>query len=390
MSKNVITMIKKELTRFFTDRRMLFSLILPGLLIYVLYSFMGNITSRMIEVDEDYEYQVYMVQEPQELEGLRLNENYDISLKTETLTKDEWMKKLENKELDLVILYEAEFYNKMLNYTVGSGDAPMVEIYYNSTKNESSELYNYYVGSLSYMESQLSNKFDINRSTDVKYDLASEDDMSIQMITALLPFLLLTFLFSGAMSVASESIAGEKERGTFATLLITPTKKSEIALGKIISLSIITLVSAASSFTGLMLSLPKLMSGSDFSISMYGFGTYALLFTVIISTVLIYVVLLALVSAYAKSIKEAGALAVPLMILNMLVGISSMIGPSTAKTVLYLIPVYNSVQSIISILSLEVNMMNLAITIATNFVFVAVGVVLLTKMFNSERIMFNK
>lgn len=389
MSKNVFTMIKKELTRFFTDKRMLVSLILPGLLIYVLYSFMGNMTSQMFEVDENHVYSVYVTNEPTELESIRNNPLFNVSLVTETYSKDELMEKLEQKEIDLVIFYEEDFYTKMVNYAVGNGLAPEVEIYYNSTKSESGMLFDHYVRELSILESTLSNKFDINRSSE-KYDMASEDDVSIQIITSLLPFLLLTFLFSGAMSVASESIAGEKERGTFATLLITPTKKSEIAIGKIVSLSIITLVSAASSFTGLMLSLPKLMQGADFSINMYGAGTYILLFAVIISTVLIYVVLLALVSAYAKSIKEAGTYAVPLMILNMLVGISSMIGASTSKPVLYAIPVYNSVQSIISILSLEVDMLNLAITIVVNLLVVLLGVIGLTRMFNSEKIMFNK
>jgi sodium transport system permease protein len=230
---------------------------------------------------------------------------------------------------------------------------------------------------------------DINRDANIEYDLATEDDTSIQFITSLLPFLLLTFLFSGAMSVAAESIAGEKERGTFATLLITPTKKSEIALGKIIALSIITLVSAASSFTGLMLSLPKLMGG-NVSMAMYGFGTYALLFIVIISTVLIYVVILSIISAYAKSIKEASSLAVPLMLVNMLVGISSMLGMANESLYMYFIPIYNSVQSITGILSLEIDMINLTITILMNLLVVGLGVLGLTKMFNSEKIMFNK
>ncbi|MFR8333357.1 MAG: ABC transporter permease subunit [Oscillospiraceae bacterium] len=34
------------------------------------------------------------------------------------------------------------------------------------------------------------------------------------------------------MAVAPEAIAGEKERGTIATLLITPAKRGSIALGK--------------------------------------------------------------------------------------------------------------------------------------------------------------
>lgn len=79
----------------------------------------------------------------------------------------------------------------------------------------------------------------------------------------MLPMLLMIFLFSGCMSVAPEAIAGEKERGTIATILVTPTKHSELAVGKIFALSIIALLSGASSTLGTILSLPKLMGGVE-------------------------------------------------------------------------------------------------------------------------------
>jgi len=389
MNNNIITMIKKELTRFFTDRRMVFSLILPGLMIFVLYSFMGNMSSELTGVDEDHEYQVYTMNQPAELQTFNDSDLYDIVIINDEVDKETILKQLQEKEIDLYIVYESDFYQKMQSYEISDGIAPKVEMYYNSTSNESSTIHQYYQAIFTAYESQLINKFDINPSANIQYDQATENDLSIKLITTLLPFLLLTFLFSGALSVSTESIAGEKERGTIATLLMTPTKKREIALGKIISLSIITIVSAASSFIGLMLSLPKLLGSANVTVDMYSPITYILLFIVLISTVLIYVVVLSMISAYAKSIKEAATLAMPLMILNMLVGISSMLGTTSSKMISYFIPVFNSVQSIISILSLEVNSMNLLITILINLVVVVLGVFGLTKMFNSEKIMFN-
>lgn len=41
--RNLWTIIKKELRRFFTDKRMLISLLLPGIMIYVLYNVMGDV-----------------------------------------------------------------------------------------------------------------------------------------------------------------------------------------------------------------------------------------------------------------------------------------------------------------------------------------------------------
>ena len=82
-------------------------------------------------------------------------------------------------------------------------------------------------------------------------------------MTMIMPFLFVVLLFSSAMSICCESIAGEKERGTIATLLVTPVKRSYLVLGKVISLGITALVSALVSFIGLMASLPKLIGSED-------------------------------------------------------------------------------------------------------------------------------
>lgn len=388
--QNIFTILKKELRRFFTDRRMLITLILPGLMIFMLYSLMGSIMQETETIPEDYVYHVYVVNPVTEFLPLDQTESYNIETHVILIDELESIKtRIADKEIDLLIVYEPDFYNLMLAYNSSSGDpAPKVELYHNASKNESYNIYNYYLFSLNTLESTMTNKFDINRDA-LEYNLASPTDTSIQFVTMLVPFLLITFLFTASLSIAAESIAGEKERGTIATLLTTPTKRSEIALGKVIALSITALASAASSFLGLMLSLPKLI-GEDFTMAMYDFGTYVLLFSVIISTVLIFIVLISIISAYAKTIKEASSLAMPLMIIIMLVGISSMFGTSTSDTKMYFIPVYNSVQSISFILGLSVNYLHLFITILSNLILVGLGTWVLTRMFNSEKVMFNK
>ena len=172
----------------------------------------------------------------------------------------------------------------------------------------------------------------------------------------LLPLLLMTFLFSGCMSIAPEAIAGEKERGTIATLLVTPMKRSALALGKIFSLSAIALLAGLSSFLGTMLSLPNLMGGADSGMdaSVYVLSDYLLLLCVILTTVLVLVALMSIISAYAKNIKEAGTANAPLMIVSMGVSLSTMFGGDGAKSLgVFCIPLYNSVQCMHGIFSFQ-------------------------------------
>src|SRR5690554_60030 len=390
--RNIITIIKKEFKRFFTDPRMLMSLLLPGILIFLIYSLMGDFMGDSFVVEDDYTYTAVVVNYDENLDDYfsYLNEgNFDITFIDNP--DENYKQMITDEELDLYVIYPNNFYNESLNYDPsihGNNNSPIVEIYFNSTSVESSNLYSIYQMGLSNFQESIAEKFRVNY--DIDADLASEESATIMIITMLVPFLLITVLFTGAMSISIESIAGEKERGTIATLLATPVKRNEIAFGKIISLSVVSLVGAASSFIGLMLSIPKLMGGLDLDLSIYGIKEYALLLLVIITLTLLYVVLISIVSAFSKSIKEASGFASALMIVNMLAGISSFIGSSSTSRVAYFIPIYNSVQAISSILSLEVNSINLLITAAVNLGLVGIGVFILTLMFNSEKVMFNK
>lgn len=79
----------------------------------------------------------------------------------------------------------------------------------------------------------------------------------------------------------------------------------------------------------------------------------------------------------------------PLMILVMLVGISGMFGGGVATSLpLYLIPLYNSAQCMSGIFSFSYEFSQIGVTIAANLLCTGILITVLTKMFNSEKIMY--
>jgi len=194
------------------------------------------------------------------------------------------------------------------------------------------------------------------------------------------------------MSIAPESIAGEKERGTIATLLVTPAKRSQLAAGKILSLGAIAFLCGLSSAIGTFLSLPKMMGGGEaVSMAIYSTSDYAMVLLLILSTVLLIISMLSVISAFARTVKEAGMAVMPLMIIVMLIGVTGMLG-SGAQTekIYYAIPLYNSVQAMSGIFSLQTSAANVAIACVSNLVYALICGFALTKMFNSEKVMFSK
>ena len=389
---NILTILKKELARFFGDKRLAFSsILLPGLMIYIMYTFMGSALSTMFESTEEAS-SLYAVSVPASLQET-LSSQFSIT-EVDPSQVDALQTDIENQDANILVVFPSDFDEAVAVYDSASGAAaPAVEIYYNSANTDSSTAQSVLVSILDQYESALANKFDVNPGDPSLYDLASDRDSAAMIFSSMLPMLLMIFLFTGCMSVAPESIAGEKERGTIATILVTPVKRSHIAIGKIIALSIIALLSGISSTLGTVLSMPALMGAAsdNMNIGIYTVSDFLLLAVVILSTVLFLVAVISVISAYARTIKEAQSYVTPLMIIATLIGITAMFGGGAPQDwFYYFIPLYNSVQCMSAIFSFTCIPVNALITVASNLIYSVVFVFILTRMFNNEHVVFGK
>ena len=397
MKSNTLTIIKKEFARFFGDRQMLFTtVIMPGLLIYLIYSFMGMAMKKM--ATEGTNELVTLCVENLPASVAPLIDAIPATAVSQQAVSQEDIDRLEDKSLNVVLMrFPEAFDEKVANYDPKSGiAAPNVEIYYNSANNASSRVYHILETSLTAYEDQLSNRFDINRadSEGAAFDRASSDEMLGSILSKLIPMLILMLLFSGVMAIAPSAIAGEKERGTIATLLVTPLRRNELALGKVVSLSCIALLSGISSFIGIVLSLPKMIptdaAGVELGLNFTG-SDYVVLLLIIFATVLIMASAVSILSALAKDVKNAGTMITPFMLVVMFCGLTPMFQNGAPESLTaYLIPFYNSIQVMTSVFAHEMRWMPVIVTLAANVVYTGIAVWVLTRMFNSEKVMFSK
>ncbi len=374
----ILTIMKKEFARFFGDKRLILSILLPGLIIYAVYTAMGSITQSFTETP--VQAVVCVRNMPQSLSQAVSS----VFIIDEGEGDDEALKeRIREGDLDLLVIFPEDF-----DEAIAENALPDVSIYYNSGDTASSSAYYAMTALLNSFEESISDVLTINRG-EGQFDLADSGALAKDILSMIVPMVLIMLLFSGCIAVVLESIAGEKERGTFATMLVTPVKRTYIAAGKILSLSALAMLSGLSSFLGLIFSIPSLIGGLEgISFTMYGFTDYLLIFLVIIMTVLVLVALLSIVSAFAKSTKEANGLMAPVMILVLLCSVVSMFVPNTAIGI-YFVPVLNSAMCISSIMSGALSVAAFLITIGVNLAFTLLLAVVLAFMFNSEKIIFN-
>ena len=395
---NTWTIIRKEFARVFGDRQLVFTaVIMPGLLIYLIYSLMG-VGIRNMETQGEQDLVTVRVENmPQSMEAMLDVPDSSIVMLRQSFEQAD-IDALQDKEINAVLVrFPANFDSLVAAYTPQSGElAPNIEIYYNSANNAASRVYYAIDGALTSYENSQSNLFDINRadSEEQSFDQATDDQVVGDILSKLIPMLIIMMLFSGTMAIAPSAIAGEKERGTFATLLVTPMKRSELALGKIISLSSIALLSGLSSFIGIALSLPKMISASSESIDIpfnYTTNDYIALLLVILASVLIMASAVSLLSALAKDVKNAGTMITPFMLVIMLAGLLPMFQTSTPDNLaVYLIPFYNSIEVMTDVFAHSLRWTPVLITLVSDIAYTGIAVFGLTRMFNSEKIMFSK
>ena len=391
--KNIWNIMSKEFARFFGDKRMILMTIAPAILIYVVYTFMGTMMADVFMADEDHIPRVYAVNMSQEIAPLVRDAGFDLhdvdSGQIETVKQ-----RIVDGEVDLLMVFPIDFDAQVEVFDIQTATvpAPNIEIYFISTEPNSAAAYWWMDAILDMYHASLVNKFDVNRDI-ANADMATQEDVAAMVISMMMPMLLMIFLYSGSMGLALESITGEKERGTLATLLVTPLKRRELAIGKILSLAALSFLSGSVTALATILALPNLMGGADemVDVNIYSITDYALLALVILTTLLLMVTLISIVSAFAKTVKEAGQAQTPLMVLVMLVGVSGMFGGDMlTDTIFYIIPMFGSVNSMSGIFALNYSTMNVLIACAANLVYAGIGGFILTKMFNSEKIMFSR
>ena len=391
---NTWTIIRKEFARFFGDRQLVFtSVIMPGLLIYLIYTLMGNAIQQMVSEGANDIVTLQVENMPASLAPAIASVDSNLVVIGKAFGQEE-IAQLEDKDINVVLMRFPEDFDAVVTAYDPQGDLPPsnVEIYYNSTNNASARIY----GLLSTVLGNWGRAFTVNvpQSEEQRFDQATDESIGAMVWSKIIPMLIIMMLFSGTMAIAPSAIAGEKERGTFATLLVTPMKRSELALGKIVSLSAIALLSGISSFIGIALSLPNMIAPGSDGVDIpfhYTTSDYIALLLVILASVLVMSSAVSLLSALAKDVKNAGTMITPFMLVIMLAGLLPMFQSEPPQSlVVYLIPFYNAIEVMTAVFSHTLDWTAVSVTLASNVVYTGIAVWGLTRMFNSEKIMFSR
>ncbi len=410
MFKDSLIILRKELRRMFTDKRLLFMLVvLPLVMLPLMYSFMGKANkARMVEINS-YSSRIAVCSgagggEVSDMffESLTmLNANIETAEREQL---DTLKQRVIDKDLELLILMPDNMDGRILDNSVFD-----LSIFYNSTGDYSNYAFNQVCNTFaavndaivrqriieSGMSEDMLTAYTINQylAADETSDLAEEGSVMGKLIGVLMPFFIVIYLFANSMKVGLDSVAGEKERGTLAMLLVNQVGRLSIVLGKMISVMVAAIVGAVSSAIGLRIAsryLISMTSDSGASISEYTMGSTAILqFAIIVIPLAILISsLVLLVSTFARNVKEGQGMIMPVYIAVMVMGVTTMQTGDIPPAWMRMAPIFNSLVVLKDIFMQNAVWGNIVFSMATSTAVSAVLIFITLRMFNDERILF--
>ena len=173
-------------------------------------------------------------------------------------------------------------------------------------------------------------------------NIASSGTVTGSFVGRFLTLSLVMMMMTGGAVTAMDIIAGEKERGTLETLLTTAAGRQEIVAAKQLAITsvalVITLIQGLNFFLYVNLRVVPLPKNFDLRLPTGTALTLLFLFLPLAATI---ASVLLMISAYAKSYKEAQMYFFPVYLLSLLPSLASMMPGISLRSAIIAVPVAN-------------------------------------------------
>lgn len=393
----------KEMARIFKDKKMMFSVfLLPVLIMVVILTVVNTLASNMEEDIRSHKAQVYLWNSPESFD--KFLGSAEGSWQTATLAGAKEMEAAKGEilagEADLIVEFPEDFQQKIETYEPGN-EIPQIKTYYNPSENYSAAAFDSMNQTLEgYRQTLLAQRVEDLSELTVFQVNSDNPDMVIQdeakasnkAVGMMLPYFITILLFAGAMGIGTDMIAGEKERGTMASLLVSPVKRSSIALGKVFALMLVAGASSLIYVAAMVICAPVMKNSmgmgalEDLNISLSPVQI-VMLGAMLVAIAFLYASIIALISVFAKSVKEANTYVMPIYMLILIIGLFTMFTSGSPQMQDFVIPLYNNALALQGVLSQEVTAAQYGVTLVETLVLGGALLVVIVKAFESEKIM---
>ena len=382
MKNNLWNILKKELRELFRDKKSLAMMLVIPIFIPLLVIGMSALFESQMNVDtEEYNKIGFSYELSEAEESIAKEMDIDVVFGTTKELKE----KYEEGNIDLYITKKDNHYTIHSDGSDNSSYASnLMETYFNTYKE---------VLQQESLSKQKINPDEILNIITVDEKVVEEDNFFASYIKNYAFLFILMAITVSATYPATDTTAGERERGTLETLLTFPIKSKDIIIGKFLGVAVSSIITGLLS---LALAIIALFISKDMFTIYEGVNTMYSLSSIIYAIVVIVTYsffisgLCIAIASTSKTFKEAQSALTPLTFISLFPGmIAFMIGITTTPLI-SIIPFLNFTTIFTDITAGNINVLHIFLMMLSTVIYISIVFYYIIKQYKSEKVLFAK
>ena len=383
MKNNLWNILKKELRELFRDKKSLAMMLVIPIFIPLLVIGMSALFEAQISKDVSEYNKIGFAYSMTEVEKSIAEE---MNIEIINGNEEELKQKYDNGEINLYVTKQD---NKYIINTDGSDNSSfasnLLETYFNTYKQYLQQ---------SYLQENKINPDEVLNIITVEENVLEQDNNYFANYIKNYAFLFIMMAITvSATYPATDTTAGERERGTLETLLTFPIKSRDIIVGKFLGVTVSSIITGIISLALAIISL--LLTKNMFSIYdgidvMY--SPITILFAVIVIIAYSFFIsgLCIAIASTSKTFKEAQSALTPLTFISFFPGMIAFMMGITTTPILSIVPFLNFTLIFTDINNGTINLLNIGLMAISTIIYISLVFVHIIKQYKSEKVLFAK
>ena len=382
LKNNLWNILKKELRELFRDKKSLaMMLVIPVLIPLLIIGMSALFESQVSKEVSEYNKIGFAYEMTEEEKNIAEKMGIEIISGKE----EELKQKYENGEINLYITKQDNNYKINTDGSDNSTFASnLMETYFNTYKQYLQQ---------SFLQENNINPDKVLDIITVEENVLEQDNYFANYIKNYAFLFIMMAITVSATYPATDTTAGERERGTLETLLTFPIKSRDIIVGKFLGVTVSSIITGILSLVLAILSL--MLTKNMFSIYegmdvMYSPLTIVFAVIVIIAYSFFISGVCIAIASTSKTFKEAQSALTPLTFISFFPGMIAFMMGITTTPILSLVPFLNFTLLFTDINNGTINVVNIGLMAISTILYISLVLVHIIKQYKSEKVLFTK
>ena len=382
MKNNLWNILKKELRELFRDKKSLAMMLIIPIFIPLLVIGMSALFEAQVSKDVEEYNKIGFAYEMTDVEK---NIAKEMNIEIINGNEEELKQQYNDGEIDLYITKDG---NKYIINTDGSDtstySSSLMETYFNTYKQYLQQ---------NYLQENNLNPDEVLNIITVEENMIEQDNYFANYIKNYAFLFIMMAITVSATYPATDTTAGERERGTLETLLTFPIKSKDIIIGKFLGVTISSIITGVISLVLAIISL--IVTKNMFSIY-EGIDTMFSPITIVFAVIVIIVYsffisgLCISIASTSKTFKEAQSALTPLTFISFFPGMIAFMMGITTTPILSIIPFINFTLIFTDINNGTIDILNIVLMAVSTIIYISIVFAYIIKQYKSEKVLFTK